>query len=331
MSGRTLVIGGAGFVGGWLTRALAEDGVEVDVLDDLSRGVRDRFLEDLEARPNVRVISGSILDPATTDALGDGYARIYHLAAILGVQMVRDRPYDTLTLNNGMLVAALELAKRQKALERFVFSSTSEVYAGTLIHHGLDFPTPEDTPLSIAPMEEPRTSYMLSKIYGEMLCLHAGVPATVVRPHNFYGPRMGLAHVAPQMLQRAHQASDGDEFAVYSADHQRTFCYVDDAVRLLRALAEADGAEGGVFNIGAEEPELTIEAFARLVVDTVGRDLTLVPEPATPGSPLRRCPSMAKTTGVTGMRAEIDPAEGLRRTYAWYRDHVFAEGGVSAV
>ena len=85
---------------------------------------------------------------------------------------------------------------------------------------------------------------MLSKIYGEALVHQSGLPFTIVRPHNFYGPRMGLSHVVPQLLQRIHEAADGDELVVYSIDHQRTFCFIDDAVEYSAAphrLAEAVG------------------------------------------------------------------------------------------
>ena len=85
----------------------------------------------------------------------------------------------------------------------FVFASTSEVYAGSLEHFGLPIPTPETAPLGLPDLGRPRTTYMLSKIYGEALCRHAGLPFTILRPHNLYGPRMGMAHVIPELHARA--------------------------------------------------------------------------------------------------------------------------------
>src|SRR5260370_36313409 len=100
-------------------------------------------------------------------------------------------------------------ARSETELRRLVFPSTSEVYAGTLQYFGMPFPTPETTPLAITDLAQPRASYMLSKIYGEALCQHAGVPFTIVRPHNVYGRRMRMAHAVPERLNRTHQNPTG--------------------------------------------------------------------------------------------------------------------------
>jgi nucleoside-diphosphate-sugar epimerase len=66
----------------------------------------------------------------------------------------------------------------------------------------MPIPTPEDTLLALPGLDQPRTSYMLSKIYGEAMVRHSGVPFTILRPHNIYGPRMGSSHVIPELLQK---------------------------------------------------------------------------------------------------------------------------------
>src|SRR5262249_28677531 len=157
-----------------------------------------------------------------------------------------------------------------------LFTSTSEVYAGSAFHLDPPFPTPEDTLLALPPLSEPRTSYMLSKIYGEAMLMHAGVPYTVVRPHNVYGPRMGLAHVVPQLLEKAHWSSDGGAIEVFSPDHMRTFCYIDDAVEMLVRLLESDVSVGQTVNLGVETPEYTMRQVAEICVATVGRQLSLI-------------------------------------------------------
>jgi nucleoside-diphosphate-sugar epimerase len=135
--------------------------------------------------------------PGALEDLSAHYALIFRLAAIVGVANVLDAPDRVLRRNDELLVSALELAARQRDLERFVFASTSEVYAGTLALGDLPLPTPEDAPLTVPDPRLPRTSYMLSKIFGEAMSFQSGLPVTVVRPHNVYGPRMGLAHVIP--------------------------------------------------------------------------------------------------------------------------------------
>ncbi|MCC6226616.1 MAG: NAD-dependent epimerase/dehydratase family protein [Microthrixaceae bacterium] len=326
---KTLITGGAGFIGGHLSARLLGEGHEIVLVDNLSRGVQDETLTALSERPGFSVKVADLRDPDSLGDIGSDFTHMFHFAALLGVQNVLDRPAAVLRENVSMLETMLDVAARQSALERFVFPSTSEVYVGTQQHFELPIPSPETTPLAVSPLEHPRTSYMLSKIYGEALVHQSGLPFTIVRPHNFYGPRMGLAHVVPQLLQRIHDAADGDELVVYSMDHRRTFCFIDDAVEYLVRLLGPGGA-GGTFNIGVQTPEVTIGELAELLIAIVGRELKIVPGETTPGSPPRRCPDMTRTIGATGHAPAVSLEQGARRTYDWYRDRVFAGGGLSA-
>lgn len=329
---KTLIIGGAGFIGLHLARSLAEAGEPVDMLDNFSRGVRDHFLQDVMVKPGVRLIDADIEDPSTLSLLDDNYAAIYQLAAIIGVRHVLERPYDVLYKNVGIQANAIELAKRQRALDRFVFTSTSEVYAGSLLHMNMPIPTPENFPLALPDLAHPRTSYMLSKIYGEALCQQSSLPFTIVRPHNVYGPRMGLAHVLPELIMKARSLPQGGQLEVASIEHRRAFCYIDDAVEMLRRLTAASKATGRTFNLGNDGQETTIGDVARIILLKIGRtDLEIVPLPETPGSSVRRCPDMAQTIAVSGFRPKIDLAEGTLRTFKWYSENVSSHGGVSAI
>lgn len=329
MSGRALITGGAGFIGAHLSRRLLDDGWEVTLVDNLSRGVDDRTLSELRRRTGFALHVADLRDPSTLSDLPTDHTHVLHFAALLGVQNVIDRPAAVLRENVALLETMLDVAAAQSGLERFLFPSTSEVYAGTQQFHQLPFPTPEDTPLTVSALDRPRTSYMLSKIYGEALVHHSGLPFTIVRPHNFYGPRMGLSHVVPQLLDRIHRAADGDELVVYSIDHRRTFCFIDDAIEYLVRLMAAPGLDG-TFNIGVQDPEVTIGELAELLCDVVGRDLRIVAGETTAGSPPRRCPDMSRTITATGHDPAVSLTEGVERTYEWYRDTVFDGEGVSA-
>lgn len=319
MSMKALVTGGAGFIGYHLARALAGRGAAVDILDDHSRGMRDTALDALSETGRVRRLEGDLRRPDLARELGTDYSHVFHMAAILGVERVRSDPYGVLTANAATTQTAIALARRQGALERFVFTSTSEVYAGTLDAFGLPVPTPEEVPITLGRLAEPRTSYMLSKLVGEALCRHAGIPFTIVRPHNVYGPRMGRVHVIPQLLERAFRLAEGEPLQVASAGHRRSFCYVDDAVEYLIRMASAPACLAGVFNVGTQGPEILIGDLARLILDVAGRANPVVPAPATPGSPARRAPDMTKAVEATGYRSRIGLDEGIRRTCAWYR------------
>ena len=172
---------------------------------------------------------------------------------------------------------------------------------------------------------------MLSKIYGEALVNQAGMPFTIIRPHNFYGERMGLSHVIPELLSKIHALADGDELVVASMDHRRTFCHIDDAVEYISRLLDTDEAIGGTFNIGVQSPEISIGELAELLVATVGRDVTIVSGDITPGSPSRRAPHMGHTIAVTGHEPAVSLEAGVRRVYDWYRDRIFDGQGLSAV
>ena len=291
----------------------------MDLLDNFSRGRHDADLQELLDHDSAGLIECDLLRPGALDELGGDYEVIVHLAAIVGVANVMRSPQRVLEDNVELLLSLLRFAERQPKLNRFVFASTSEAYAGTMEAFGVPVPTPEDVPLTLPDVGRPRSSYMLSKIYGEALCIHSGLPYTVVRPHNFYGPRMGMSHVIPELLKRAHEAEEGSSLEVYSVDHRRTFCFIEDAVAMLGNAALSRECEGEVLNVGAEAPEVRIGELAAKVAGTVGKHLQVTPLPATPGSPERRCPDTAKVRRLTGVSPEVSLDEGLRRTYAWYQ------------
>lgn len=327
---KILITGGAGFIGYHLGLYLSERGHEVHLLDSFYRGVRDPDLNALLGRPNVRLIEANLENRDFLALCGRDYEQIYHLAALIGVSKVLSEPYNVLTRNFTLLENTLELARLQKSLARFVFFSTSEVYAGTLASFGIPLPTPEETPLTAMDVTSARSSYMLSKIYGEGMCAHSGLPHTIVRPHNFYGPRMGLSHVIPELLQKSFKADPGSTIDVYSVNHSRTFCYISDAVSIITALAESAAGLNGTFNIGNETPEVKIGELAETVFSAVGKEQRGRPMPETPGSPPRRCPSMKKTFAATGLEGRVTLKQGIGLTYEWYRRNVFESHGVSA-
>ena len=326
---KALITGGAGFIGYHLASHLIASGWHVDLVDSLARGASDDALAELQASGRVRLLERDLRVADALAGADDDYTHVFHLAAIVGVSHVLERPYEVLCDNVAMLTHALEFARAQVGLERFVFTSTSEVYAGSPQHITVPVPTPEEVPLALPALAQPRTCYLLSKIYGEAMCHHAGVPFTVVRPHNVYGPRMGLSHVIPELLERAYAADDGGALEVFSIEHRRAFCYIDDAVEIIARATMAEACEGEVLNVGDESREVSIGELARIVVAAVGKRVEIVPGPDTPGSPPRRCPDMANTTRLTGYRASVELETGIGQTYDWYRHNVFEGVGLA--
>lgn len=327
---KILITGGGGFIGLHLAEKLYKSGHEIHLLDNFARAAKDPDLANFLTLDNVKMIEEDLLDTSFIGRLDSDYDVIYHFAAILGVPHVLGRPYEVLTKNVVLVANVIEFAKRQENLQRLVFASTSEIYAGTLRHFDLPIPTPEDTPLALTDVSEPRTSYMLSKIYGEAMCQHSKLPFTIIRPHNVYGPRMGMSHVIPILLERAYKLEGEVPLEVYSPTHKRTFCYIEDAVDLLERVAFSPECKGASLNLGSTDDEITMETLAWGIIKATdkGKGLTFMPE--TEGSVLRRCPDMTKAMELTGYQSQVSLEEGLSRTFEWYESNVFDGHGITA-
>ncbi len=85
------------------------------------------------------------------------------------------------------------------------------------------------------------------------MCNASGLPVTIFRPHNIFGPRMGMAHVVPELLKKAYSSTDNAGLEVFSAEHKRTFCYIDDAVKILFLAARSEDCLGQTINLGNQE------------------------------------------------------------------------------
>lgn len=330
MSKKVLITGGAGFIGLHLANKLLNEGDQVQLIDNFARAVKDTDLEQTLTRDKINFENLDLLDSNSIDSLDKDYDVIFHLAAIIGVVHVLDRPYSVLYDNLRMLGNMIDFSRKQVNLSRFFFASTSEVYAGTLKYFDLPIPTPENTPLAVTNLSHPRTSYMLSKIYGEALCQKSGIPFTIFRPHNVYGPRMGMAHVIPEIIKKVVE-SGNNVVDVYSVNHKRTFCYIEDAVRMLSLLAESNQTIGETYNIGSEDEEITMGDLAYKIIKLAGKEIQINPKPATPGSPERRCPNLSKLVQVVSYNKKYPLEKGLRKTFDWYKINVFSGKEVSAL
>ena len=330
MNGRILVTGAAGFIGAHLAHHLVANGYQVHLVDNYSRGIRDPYLEALLSMSGTTFSNIDLLDRSAVLKLGMDYQAIFHLAAIIGVTHVSERPYEVMNNNVQILNNVILLAQEQSNLSRLLFASTSEVYAGTLKYFDLIVPSPENSPLTVTDVKNPRTAYMLSKIVGEAMCHHSGIPFTIFRPHNIYGPRMGMAHVIPELLKKAWKAERGGNIDVYSVDHQRTFCYIDDAVEMLKRMLEKNTCRGQTLNLGTQAPEVTIRQLANICIDTCGKALSIKPAATTCGSPARRAPDMSVVNRLLDYESKIELRDGINRTWKWYQENVFSNCGTSA-
>jgi UDP-glucuronate decarboxylase len=317
---RILLTGGAGFIGFHLARRLAdEEGAELTIVDDFSRGRRDAELAALAARANVRMETADLTAAESWRRLGGDYDEVYHLAAVIGVEHVLARPHDVVRVNALSTIHLLDWFVGGGG-SKVLFSSTSEVYGWTQQFHELPVPTPEDVPLSLTKIADPRSSYAGSKIFGELaIAQYCGAHEkrfVVVRYHNVYGPRMGNEHVIPELLERA--LAGQDPLVVYSAGHTRAFCFVSDAVEATVTAMRASAADGQTINIGNDAEEVTIGDLASRVIERASLTVAIDPRPAANDPILRRCPDVSRARALLGYEPRVMLDEGLDRTLAWY-------------
>tara|TARA_Y200000002_G_scaffold380490_1_gene392097 strand:+ start:2418 stop:3416 length:999 start_codon:yes stop_codon:yes gene_type:complete len=329
---KILITGGAGFIGLNLANKLANIGYKVDIADNFNRAIKDNFLENCISKNNISLKKIDLLDEIEVLSMDKDYHAIFHLAAIIGVKHVLNKPFSVLHDNIKMLTNIIELSHLQeKEFKRLLFSSTSEVYAGTLNYFDMKVPTPENTPLTVSDLTHPRTSYMLSKLYGEALCHHSNLPFTIFRPHNIYGPRMGMSHVIPEQLRKAYFAKEGDRIEVFSAEHTRAFCFIDDAIEMLTIILADKKCEGLTLNIGSESPEISILQLVSECHKIMNKKLKISSIDGLSGSPARRAPDMKQTQKILNFKSQIGLTDGLKETFRWYKDNVFENEGNSAI
>jgi nucleoside-diphosphate-sugar epimerase len=316
-----LITGGAGFIGFHLARLHASLGDRVHVMDSLfkTKGRVDAELEQIKGAPNVTVHFVDLTRPLAEIAISEPLDVVYHLAAVNGTQLFYEIPYDVARIN---LLATLNLLDwlKGRSVGRIVYTSTSEVYAGGEALGLLPIPTPETVPVVFPQPTLTRFSYGTSKFMGEFLCLHFGsankIPATVIRYHNIYGPRMGYRHVIPEFILRAHRREN--PFAIYGGNETRAFCHVDDAVRATREIALSHQTPQEIIHVGNAVEEISMQQLAELVLSLMNIALPIEERGRRTGSVSRRCPDTAKLRRLTGFESSVSLRQGLRGTIEWY-------------
>jgi UDP-glucuronate decarboxylase len=343
MAGKELLItGGAGFLGHYLVQLVAHRNAEVPaagrtrvtVYDNYARGVPP-WLQELESDPSVTLVEHDITEPLPEDA-GD-FQYVVHAAGIASPIYYRRRPLETIDANVNGLRLLLDHCRRQqergRPVEGVLFFSSSEIYGDP---SAADIPTPESYRGNVS-CTGPRACYDESKRFGETLCVtfarQYGLPVKIARPFNNYGPGLKISdrRVLPDF---ARDLLAGRDLVMLSdGSATRTFCYVADAVVGYYKVLVA-GHDGEAYNIGLEEPEITIAQLAQRVA-ALGRDLFGYSGRVVVGesddrdylvdNPNRRCPVIAKAREHLGYEPAMGLDEGLRRSLVWYSENAEAE------
>jgi UDP-glucose 4-epimerase len=304
---RVVVTGGAGFIGSHVVDRLVAIGADVTVVDDLSVGTRHNLAQATEA--GARLVEGDIRDSELMNRELEGAAAVIHMACD-NVRASLWRPLHTHDVNStGTLITGLAAVEHR--LERFVYVSSSEAY-GSAIRQPMD----EDHPLL------PTTVYGAAKAGGELnaqaLGRTYGLPVTVIRPFNSYGPREHSAgnsgEVIPRFLARIRA---GEPPVIFGDGSQtRDFTWVEETAVGIVAASEADALVDQAVNIAHGEP-VSIRTIAELLLEVTGSSLEPAFEDARPGDVMHHHAATARARSVLGYEAKVPIREGLERYVRW--------------
>ena len=321
MKKKYLVTGGGGFLGSALVKRLVAEGASVRVFDDNSRGHPRRLVQVAREVDNV---FGDIRDADAVARAVAGVDAVVHMAYINGTRFFYERPAEVLDVGIRGMLHVLD-ACRVHGVKELVLASSSEVYQMPAI-----VPTPEDVPLVVPDIHNPRYSYGGGKIASELLAIHSGLARVVIaRPHNVYGPDMGHEHVVPEFVERmlrlaASQPEGEIAFPILGSGTQtRAFVHIDDFTDALFVVLER-GADKQVYHLGNPEP-VTIRNLAIEVARAVGRSIGIRAGEAPAGETPRRCPDISKVRAL-GFEPRISLRAGIDRVVRWHRQAAKGEG-----
>jgi dTDP-glucose 4,6-dehydratase len=310
---KSLVTGGAGFLGSHLCDYLLEKGHEVICIDNLITGNKKNIEQIISDRTKSERFTYIRHDVTKPIYFGDKIDFIFHLASPASPIDYLDLPIPTLKVGALGTYNMLGLAKEQGA--RLLLASTSEVYGDPLVN-----PQPETYWGNVNPIG-PRGVYDEAKRYAEAITMayhrYHGIDTRIVRIFNTYGPRMRIndGRVVPNFLK---QALSGEDITVYGDGSQtRSFCYVSDLIEGIYRLMMSDYAEP--VNIGNPE-EISVLEFAKVIIEITESKSKIIYEKLPVDDPKVRRPDISKARQLLGWEPTVKLREGLSKTIEYFNN-----------
>ncbi|MCX7094087.1 MAG: NAD-dependent 4,6-dehydratase LegB [Methylobacter sp.] len=306
-----LVTGADGFIGSHLTEMLVKQGHQVKALSQYNSFNHWGWLEEVDCLDRIEVLSGDVRDPHYCKHITKGIEVIYHLAALIAIpySYVAPDSYVDTNIKGTLNICQAALDNR---VQRVIHTSTSEVY-GTAQYVPID----EHHPL------QAQSPYSASKIAADAMAMSFynafGLPLTIARPFNTYGPRQSARAVIPTIIT---QIADGKKhIQLGDVSPTRDFNYVEDTCRGFIAVAESPKTLGETVNIGSNS-EISVGETLNIIknimqsdVEFVVDDRRLRPEKSEVN---RLCCDNTKIKALTGFESMINITEGLQRTVDWF-------------
>ena len=301
-----LVTGAGGFVGSHLVRKLSTHSMTKKIYGvDLPNSPR---LRELSKLPKVEIIELDLNDPRSSQQLPKSVSSVFALAALNGTSRFYSKPWTVLESST---LPTILVIRKYAGIAPVLYSSSSEVYAHTIECGLAVIPTPEDVSPSIGDIHNPRWSYAMAKMYGEMALTAASIElnlqGSIVRYHNVYGKDMGTDHFIPDFIGRVLTGSA----EVFGGSNTRSFLHIDDAIEGTILALEKASPKVPIFHLGTSD-EITIEAAARKILKVMKReDLELEIHDAPVGSVSRRCPDINKALNALGWCPTVTFEQGI--------------------
>ena len=308
-----LVTGADGFIGSHLVELLCREGAQVRALSYYNSLGSWGWLEALPCLNDIEVIAGDVRDPAQMRAASKGVKTIFHLAALIAIPYSYHAPASYVQTNVEGTLNVLQAAL-DNGVGRVLHTSTSEVYG-----------TARRVPIDEAHPLQPQSPYSASKIAADALAMSFhyafGLPVTVVRPFNTYGPRQSARAVIPTVITQILAGQRGIRLG--SLHPTRDFNYVTDTCRGFVELAACDAAIGRTVNIGSDS-EISVGNTAKLIARLMGAEIGIETDearlrPAASEVERLRCDN-SLIRSLTGFAPEIGIEEGLKLTIEWFRE-----------
>lgn len=294
-----LVTGAAGFLGSALANRLAREGHQVQALDDLSAGDRERL------SPDVLFNRGDIVDRPKLWTLLQEVDCVYHLAARVSVPESVLYPREYNAVNVGGTVSLME-AMRDVGVKRVVFTSSGAIYGDQQVQ-----PLKEDL------LPAPRSPYAASKLAAEAYVRTIGalwgIETVCLRVFNAYGPGQPLPPAHPPVIPHLlRQTARGGTLVIHGSGEQtRDFVYLDDVIEAMVAAATAPTVDRLLINIGSGV-ETSVRALAQAVIEAVGIEAQWIFKEDQDQGPSRMCADIALARTKLGYRPRVRLEEGLR-------------------
>ena len=307
-----VITGGIGFIGFALAKALTKKKYKIYIIDIWDKKKiqpkKLKFINDFK----ICYIRHNLTTKLKYKIKNVSY--IFHTAGLLGVKFVENNPFQCFINNTECLKNVIKIAEDNKDCKILNFS-TSEVYANS-IKNSLNFPTPEDIDIIVKGKVTNRDSYALSKMFCEKLLELSNLNYINLRPHNIYGPNMGVRHVVPELIIKMKKLN---KVKIISSSQSRCFCYIDDAVDQILSISFSK-LNKMTFNIGNPYEEITIKKLSQKIYKLVNKkNLQLFfSDNNTKGSPNRRKPSIKKFKKYFVKNNFVNLNDGLNLTFNWY-------------